>query len=186
MTEPAVSSTSNFAAYSSPAYNCPTPEVICSSSDEESVSSVAKFSEDDTALGPLVTSTYSSTVSISSISTTLSISATAMSTLSTSTVANPAAIVNRTSVPCDVAQTATSPPVHPTNVKFPATKFGSITRSFNIAWYDRFGWLEYFVQRDACFCYPCRMFGSTSSFGQSRPESTFTITRFRNWKKGNW
>ena len=26
-------------------------------------------------------------------------------------------------------------------------------------------------------------FGSTSSFDQSRPESTFTVTKFYNWKK---
>ena len=26
-------------------------------------------------------------------------------------------------------------------------------------------------------------FGSTSSFDQSRPESTFTVTEFYNWKK---
>ena len=106
-----------------------------------------------------------------------------MSTSSTSTILNPATIVNVTSVPGDIAQSATSPPVRPTNIKFPATKFGCTTRTFNIAWYDRFGWLEYSVQRNACFCYPCRMFGSTSSFGQSRPESTFTVTGFCNWKK---
>ena len=44
MTEPAVSSASSFAAYSSPAYSCPTPEFISRSSDEESVISVAEFS----------------------------------------------------------------------------------------------------------------------------------------------
>ena len=163
MTEPAVSSASSFAAYSSP-HSCPTPEFINRSSDEESVISVAELSGgSDTALSPALSTHSSTTVSISS--TTISISATAMSTSSTSTILNPATIVNVTSVPGDIAQSATSPPVRPTNIKFPATKFGCTTRTFNIAWYDRFGWLEYSVQRNACFCYPCRMFESTSSFG---------------------
>ena len=35
---------------------------------------------------------------------------------------------------------------------------------------------------DACFCYPCRMFGAQGSQFGSRPESTFTLTGFRDWK----
>ena len=45
MTESAVLSASSFAAYSSPAYSCPTPECINRSSDEASVISAAEFSE---------------------------------------------------------------------------------------------------------------------------------------------
>ena len=86
------------------------------------------------------------------------------------------------SLPNDIAQIAAFPPVQPVNITFPQTKFGKSSRSFNAAWYNRYKWLEYSVQRDACFCYPCHIFGTTS-FGVSRPESSFTVTGFRNWKK---
>ena len=43
-------------------------------------------------------------------------------------------------------------------------------------------WLEYLVEMDACFCYPCRMFGAQSSQFGSQPESTFTLAGFRDWK----
>ena len=88
------------------------------------------------------------------------------------------------SQPNDIAQTPTFPPVRPAHIKFPATTYGMYSRSFNPQWYERFHWLEYSVMYDACFCYPCRMFGSTidSSSGRSRPEPVFTSTGFRNWK----
>ena len=91
--------------------------------------------------------------------------------------------VGVTSVPNDIAQTVAFPPVRPVNVKFPATKFGSTTRTFNVAWYDKFNWLEYSVECNACYCYPCCIFGASSSYGRSGPESAFTTTGFRNWKK---
>ena len=86
--------------------------------------------------------------------------------------------------PNDIAQTPVFPPVRPVHIKFPATTYGIYSRSFNPQWYERFHWLEYSVMYDACFCYPCRMFGSTieSSSGRSRPEPVFTSTGFRDWK----
>ena len=86
-------------------------------------------------------------------------------------------------LPSDIAQTAAFPPAQPKNAIFPQTKFGSSSRSFRASWYDRFKWLEYSIERDACFCYPCHIFGSTISFGISRPEASFTVIGFRNWKK---
>ena len=53
--------------------------------------------------------------------------------------------------------------------------------SFNPSWFSQCNWLEYSVQKDAAFCFPCRWFGA-SSIGCSRPETTFTITGFRDWK----
>ena len=82
-----------------------------------------------------------------------------------------------------IVQTVAFPPVHPVNVKFPVNKFGSTIKTFNVAWYNKFNWLEYSVECNACYCYPCRIFGASSSFGRSRPESAFTTTGFRNWKK---
>jgi len=42
-----------------------------------------------------------------------------------------------------------------------------------------FQWLEYSIQKDAVFCYPCRVFGTTTN----KSEDTFVSTGFRNWKK---
>lgn len=42
-----------------------------------------------------------------------------------------------------------------------------------------FQWLEYSIQKDAIFCYPCRVFGTTTN----KSEDTFVSTGFRNWKK---
>ena len=88
------------------------------------------------------------------------------------------------SQPSDIAQISAFPPVRPVNIKFPTTPFGNTSRTFNPIWYDRFDWLEYSVKCDACFCYPCRMFGFTSgsSTGKSRPEPVFTSSGFRDWK----
>lgn len=35
---------------------------------------------------------------------------------------------------------------------------------------------------DACFCYPCRLFGSVGGGYTSRPLQVFTLKGFRNWK----
>jgi len=39
--------------------------------------------------------------------------------------------------------------------------------------------MEYSVQKDAIFCYPCHIFAVTSGDN----EETFTKTGFNNWKK---
>ena len=185
-------------AADSPVYSCPTPP-FNNSSDEEPILQVAKFSDSepdssqhsflivhDTIPSPPPASIPSTTIGISSTLTITSIPST-----TGTVVAKPNTLPGRStdttvevaSVPNDIAQTVAFPPVRPVNVKFPATKFGSTTRTFNVAWYDKFNWLEYSVERNACYCYPCRIFGASSSYGRSRPESAFTTTGFRNWKK---
>ena len=47
---------------------------------------------------------------------------------------------------------------------------GSKKRSFNPDWFKNYDWLEYSVERDAAFCFPCRHF----STGSGRAEDTFT------------
>ena len=50
-------------------------------------------------------------------------------------------------------------------------------RHFCNEWYKRFDWLEYSVERDAVFCFPCRVFGNT------HPGTTkFTLEGYSNWK----
>ena len=38
------------------------------------------------------------------------------------------------------------------------------------------------MSRDACFCYPCCLFGASSGLGLGRPEMAFTVSGFRDWK----
>ena len=50
-------------------------------------------------------------------------------------------------------------------------------RHFCNEWYKRFDWLEYSVERDALFCFPCRVFGNTHP-GAAK----FTVEGYSNWK----
>ena len=49
------------------------------------------------------------------------------------------------------------------------------SRSFQLNWYTLFPWIEYSMERDAVFCFPCRFFGVS-------PDKTFTCSGFRDWK----
>ena len=90
--------------------------------------------------------------------------------------------VNITRGLSDIAQTPEFPPVRPTNTRFPTTTFSGKVRCFSPLWFKSYEWLEYSLEMDACFCYPCRMFGAQGSQFGSRPESSFTLTGFRDWK----
>ena len=57
--------------------------------------------------------------------------------------------------------------------------------------YERFDWLEYSVEKQAAFCFVCRLFASGISYtvrggegkgGHHNPDVVFTETEFRNWK----
>uniref|UniRef100_A0A8C9YYB0 TTF-type domain-containing protein n=1 Tax=Sander lucioperca TaxID=283035 RepID=A0A8C9YYB0_SANLU len=61
---------------------------------------------------------------------------------------------------------------------FPARLFSGKKRTFNSAWYGSRRWLEYSIQADAAFCYPCRKFRAPSS----AVDSTFTLSGFCDWK----
>ena len=50
----------------------------------------------------------------------------------------------------------------------------------NPAWYKSFQWLQYLVEKNACFCYRCQLFGSVSTIGNSRPETVFTLIGFKD------
>jgi hypothetical protein len=50
-------------------------------------------------------------------------------------------------------------------------------RRFQARWFKTFTWLEYSLEKDAVFCFPCYLF--------SKKSSPFTSNRFRNWKKVN-
>lgn len=60
---------------------------------------------------------------------------------------------------------------------FPVSKSGSQNRAFSSKHYAEFNWLEYSVERDAVFCFVCRMFDNNLH------ENIFTVEGFRKWEK---
>ncbi|XP_050222763.2 uncharacterized protein LOC126672854 [Mercurialis annua] len=52
-------------------------------------------------------------------------------------------------------------------------------RSFLEAWFKKFPWLEYSVEKDAAFCLYCYLFASPGS----KSHDAFTRKGFNNWKK---
>ena len=85
--------------------------------------------------------------------------------------------VPSTSQPTDIASGPHEKPVQPSR-QFPSTLVGTKKRSFNPDWFKTYSWLEYSVERDAAFCFPCRHF----SIRSGRAEDTFTKEGFRDWK----
>ena len=80
-------------------------------------------------------------------------------------------------VPTDIAAGPDQTPVQP-KIKFPATLKGNKHRSFRSEWYKGYHWLEYSRERDAAYCYPCRLF--TTEPGKYW--ETFTKNGFSDWK----
>ena len=70
-------------------------------------------------------------------------------------------------------------PRQPLLQNYPNTTFGKRKRSFQKHWFASAPWLEYSVELDACFCFPCRKFGTDSGYA----ESSFRKIGIRNWKK---
>lgn len=50
-------------------------------------------------------------------------------------------------------------------------------RSFQSIWFKRYKWLQYSVQIDSAFCYPCQQFQPYGS-----KQATYTQSGFKNWK----
>ena len=82
----------------------------------------------------------------------------------TTTVAKPMLSVKvHTELPSDLAAVPTESPTQP-KIIFPLRKFGMRRpHGFSREWYRSYQWLEYSVERDAAFCFPCRMFKVGSS-----------------------
>ncbi|KAL5859770.1 hypothetical protein ACOSQ4_001066 [Xanthoceras sorbifolium] len=69
-------------------------------------------------------------------------------------------------------------PFQPMLDKYPLTSDGKQNRSFQKSWFERFSWLEYSIEKDRAFCFPCYLFDNVSS-----KHSTFTIDGFHSWKR---
>jgi len=66
---------------------------------------------------------------------------------------------------------------------FTRTKQWNYNRSFQQQWYSDFEWLEYSIELDSAFCFPCRCF-SGNEINSSQLENAFSKTRFNNWYRG--
>ena len=82
-------------------------------------------------------------------------------------------------VPSDIAASQSQSPVQPI-LHYPVTILGGKSRSFNSHWYKKYQWLEYSIQRNAVYCFPCRFFGTCNGLG--RGTTTFTQLGFCDWK----
>ena len=81
------------------------------------------------------------------------------------------------SVPSDIAKHKADKPVQPEGIIYPSRMFGSTKRSFQSSWYTLYPWLEYSVQNDSVYCFPCRFF-------EVNPDSVLAVTGFSDWKHG--
>jgi len=55
---------------------------------------------------------------------------------------------------------------------------GNKHRSFRSEWYRSYRWLEYSREKDAAYCYACRLFNAEPG----KYWETFTKNGFRDWK----
>uniref|UniRef100_A0A8C4N1Y2 TTF-type domain-containing protein n=1 Tax=Eptatretus burgeri TaxID=7764 RepID=A0A8C4N1Y2_EPTBU len=62
--------------------------------------------------------------------------------------------------------------------QYPGHLFQNKSRSFVSSWYQTNELLEYSVQTDGAFCYPCRKFNTA----RGPVDSTFTVRGYQNWK----
>ena len=82
--------------------------------------------------------------------------------------------------PSDISSSSDEKPVQPNPMTFryPSKKMGQQNRSFNSKWFNAYSWLEYSIERDAAFCFPCRHFNTKGG----KNEDVFTRDGFTDWK----
>lgn len=100
------------------------------------------------------------------------------SSSSTSTCNDITTDSEQSSIPADIASGPHQLPVQPV-ISFPSGTFGSKKRAFNSEWYKLYPWLEYSQEKDAGYCYPCRLFRVS---GSGKSDAAFTRNGYRDWK----
>ncbi|KAK3212732.1 hypothetical protein Dsin_017438 [Dipteronia sinensis] len=68
-------------------------------------------------------------------------------------------------------------PFQPT-YEYPLNPCGSQSSWFQQSWFIKFPWIEYSVENNSAFCFPCNIFDSPTS-----KYHTFTVESFQNWKR---
>ena len=79
----------------------------------------------------------------------------------------------------DIASSCDEQPVQPKLRTFHKSADGDRNRSFATHWYQSYPFIEYSTQKDAVYCFSCRLFSSNSS----RSDRTFTTQGCNKWKK---
>ena len=69
-------------------------------------------------------------------------------------------------------------PIRPNISSYPKTVWFGKQRSFRDEWYNERPYLEYNMNSDAAFCFPCRIF---SDIGCSGKDLSFRSEGYRNW-----
>jgi len=69
-------------------------------------------------------------------------------------------------------------PARPVLHSFPKSLFGKQNRSFSTSLYS-YDFIEYSIEKDAVFCFPCRHFTSSTDY----KDSAFTEKGVGDWKK---
>ena len=81
--------------------------------------------------------------------------------------------------PHDIASSIDDKPVQSYIRNFQKTKISDKNCSSAVCWYQLYPFIEYSVQKDAIYCFRCRLFASQSGSA----DKVFTTNGFRNWKK---
>ncbi|XP_075494836.1 uncharacterized protein LOC142532414 [Primulina tabacum] len=53
-------------------------------------------------------------------------------------------------------------------------------RRFQSSWFQKYPWLEFSIEKQSAFCFPCYVFDTNST-----QFDTFTVKGFKNWKRVN-
>ncbi|XP_076932368.1 uncharacterized protein LOC143597875 [Bidens hawaiensis] len=69
----------------------------------------------------------------------------------------------------------------PRNHNFPCNDYYGKPRRFNVAWFDKYPWLEYSIKVDKAYCLCCYLFKET--VGNQSGRDTFSTEGFCNWSK---
>ena len=82
-------------------------------------------------------------------------------------------------IPGDIASSSDEQPVQPQLKSFHKTAIGDRNCSFATHWYKSYPFIEYSNQKDAVYCFSCRLFPSNSG----HPDNSFATQGCRKWKK---
>ncbi|XP_042433023.1 zinc finger MYM-type protein 1-like [Zingiber officinale] len=64
---------------------------------------------------------------------------------------------------------------------YPFTECEGQKRRFQSSWFQKYPWLEFSIEKQSAFCFPCYVFDTNSA-----QFDTFTVTGFKNWKRVNY
>ncbi|XP_042426014.1 uncharacterized protein LOC122013864 [Zingiber officinale] len=63
---------------------------------------------------------------------------------------------------------------------YPFTECEGQKRRFQSSWFQKYPWLEFSIEKQSAFCFPCYVFDTNSA-----QFDTLTVTGFKNWKRVN-